>query len=131
MSSLRSRVLASVLVLAAAGMIALAAVTYAEQRSFLESRANQQARVAVDGLSQLLDEAGLRPADYPFVGPGHVGPLGGPGGGPGHHGVLSASLRAPSDSAAKPRVACSARGRSDTARANLPSPRRSCPRRSR
>ncbi len=86
MSSLRSRVLASVLVLAAAGMIALAAVTYAEQRSFLESRANQQARVAVDGLSQLLDEAGLRPADYPFVGPGHVGPLGGPGGGPGHHG---------------------------------------------
>ena len=47
MSSLRARVLASVLALAAAGMIAVAAVTYAEQRSFLYSRVDQQARSAV------------------------------------------------------------------------------------
>jgi two-component system, OmpR family, sensor kinase len=87
MSSLRSRVLASVLLLAAAGMIALAAVTYAEQRSFLESRADQQAQSAVDGLSQLLDQAGLRPAGFPPAGPqaGHGG-FAGPGGGPGGHG---------------------------------------------
>ena len=63
MASLRARVLASVLVLAAAGMVALGAVTYAEQRSFLQSRTDQQARAAVDALSQALDNAGLKPAD--------------------------------------------------------------------
>jgi two-component system OmpR family sensor kinase len=62
MASLRARVLVSVLALAAAGMVALAAVTYAEQRSFLESRADQQARSAVGALSQALDNAGYRPA---------------------------------------------------------------------
>ena len=83
MSSLRARVLASVLVLAAAGMIALAAVTYAEQRSFLESRADQQARSAVGAVSQLLDAAGYRPAGPPPGGVLHdhfAGPGGGPGG---------------------------------------------------
>ena len=48
MSSLRARVLASVLALAAVGLIAVGAVTYAEQRSFLYSRVDQQARSAVD-----------------------------------------------------------------------------------
>ncbi len=67
MSSLRARVLASVLVLAAAGMIAVGAVTYAEQHSFLESRADQQAQSAVGALSQALDQAGFRP---PGAGPG-------------------------------------------------------------
>src|SRR5205823_3073949 len=43
MASLRTRLLVSVLLLAAAGLIALAAVTYAEQRSFLEGRVDQQA----------------------------------------------------------------------------------------
>src|SRR5436189_100381 len=38
MASLRTRLLVSVLLLAAAGLIALAAVTYAEQRSLLERR---------------------------------------------------------------------------------------------
>jgi two-component system OmpR family sensor kinase len=83
MSSLRSRVLASVLVLAALGMVALGAVTYAEQRSFLESRADQQARSSVDALSQVLDAAGLKPTGAPAgdqdqrVGPGGHGPGGG------------------------------------------------------
>ena len=44
MSSLRTRVLASVLVLAAAGLIALGAVTYAEQQSFLQGRLDQEVR---------------------------------------------------------------------------------------
>ncbi len=89
MSSLRSRVLASVLVLAAAGMIALAAVTYAEQRSFLESRADQQAQSAVGGLSQLLDQAGLRPAGYvPGEQQDHDSPAG-PGDRPAHGGPVN------------------------------------------
>ncbi len=82
MSSLRARVLASVLALAAVGMIAVAAVTYAEQRSFLYSRADQQARSAVGALSRVLDNAGLRP---PGVEPGDEGG-GGPGGAPGARG---------------------------------------------
>jgi two-component system OmpR family sensor kinase len=61
MSSLRTRVLASVLVLSAAGLIALAAVTYAEQQSFLQSRVDQEAVAARDALSQLLDNEGFRP----------------------------------------------------------------------
>jgi two-component system OmpR family sensor kinase len=61
MNSLRARVLTSVLLLAACGMVALAAVTYAEQHSFLQSRADQQARAAVGALSQALDSAGLTP----------------------------------------------------------------------
>jgi two-component system, OmpR family, sensor kinase len=83
MASLRARVLVSVLALAAAGMVALAAVTYAEQRSFLESRADQQARSAVGALAQALDNAGYRPA-----GAGAGVPGGGPlprGGDPDDH----------------------------------------------
>jgi two-component system, OmpR family, sensor kinase len=78
MASLRARVLVSVLVLAAAGMVALGAVTYAEQSSFLESRADQQARAAVGALSQALDNAGFRP--------GGAGTQGAPGGGLGPQG---------------------------------------------
>jgi two-component system OmpR family sensor kinase len=62
MSSLRARVLASVLVLAAAGLIALAAVTYAEQRSFLLGRVDQEATAARVAVSQLLDNEGFRPS---------------------------------------------------------------------
>jgi two-component system OmpR family sensor kinase len=61
MASLRARVLASVLVLAAAGLVALAAVTYAEQRSFLLGRIDQELRGAGPALSQALDSAGFRP----------------------------------------------------------------------
>ena len=44
MASLRARVLVSVLVLAAAGLIALAAVTYAEQSSFLLGASTSRSR---------------------------------------------------------------------------------------
>ena len=44
--SLRARLIAALIVLAAAGLVTLAAVTYAEQRSFLLQRADQQARSA-------------------------------------------------------------------------------------
>ena len=53
--SLRVRVLVSVLALASVGMIALGAITYVEQRSFLEGRANQQAKLAIPILSDALD----------------------------------------------------------------------------
>jgi two-component system OmpR family sensor kinase len=79
MASLRSRVLASVLVLSAAGLIALAAVTYAEQRSFLLGRIDQQVRGAVPALSSALDRAGYRP---PGALPGSDDGGGGQGRGP-------------------------------------------------
>jgi two-component system, OmpR family, sensor kinase len=48
MASLRSRLLAAVLALAAVGLLLLGAVTYAEQRSFLYDRVDQQLR---DGIA--------------------------------------------------------------------------------
>jgi two-component system OmpR family sensor kinase len=74
MSSLRARVLASVLVLAAIGMVAVAAVTYAEQRSFLYSRVDDQARGAIPYMSRLLDSKGFGVGSgtpFPGDGPGH------------------------------------------------------------
>ena len=62
MASLRSRVLASVLLLAAAGLILLAAVTYAEQRSFLLGRVDQQVKDSIPSVSQALDHDGFLPA---------------------------------------------------------------------
>ncbi|HEY3758630.1 MAG TPA: HAMP domain-containing sensor histidine kinase [Solirubrobacteraceae bacterium] len=75
MASLRARVLLSVLLLAAAGLIALAAVTYADQRSFLEGRVNQELRDAAPAVSRALDREGLYP-------PG-LAPAGGGAGNPG------------------------------------------------
>jgi two-component system OmpR family sensor kinase len=63
MASLRARVLACVLLLAAAGLIALAAVTYAEQSSFLRGRVDQEVKAAGPAVSQLLDSKGLIPGD--------------------------------------------------------------------
>jgi two-component system OmpR family sensor kinase len=94
MASLRTRVLASVLALAAGGLVLLAAVTYAEQSSFLENRLNQEVRAAGPAISEALDLAGLRPAGDPVSptdgsrpgaqggGPGGGGPQGGFRGGP-------------------------------------------------
>ena len=62
MASLRARVLVSVLALSAAGLVLLAAVTYAEQRSFLLGRVDQQLKGAGPALSFALDNAGFRPA---------------------------------------------------------------------
>jgi two-component system, OmpR family, sensor kinase len=81
MASLRSRLIASVLALSAAGLIVLAAVTYAEQRSFLLGRVDQQVRAAGPPLSRALDEEGFLPAGSTRVAPG--APLEGPGGGGG------------------------------------------------
>ena len=61
MTSLRARLLASVLALSAAGLVALAAVTYAEQRSFLLERIDNEIRGATPALSVALDNAGFRP----------------------------------------------------------------------
>ena len=61
MTSLRARLLASVLALSAAGLVALAAVTYAEQRSFLLGRIDSQIERARPALSFALDNAGFRP----------------------------------------------------------------------
>jgi two-component system OmpR family sensor kinase len=84
MASLRARVLASVLVLAAVGLVLLAAVTYAEQRSFLEGRVDQEVRAAGPGVSQVLDRLGLRPAGSAAPKAGaHGGHYRGPAGGPG------------------------------------------------
>lgn len=84
MTSLRARVLASVLVLAAAGMFALAAVIYAEQSSFLQSRLDQQVRAAGPAVSQALDNAGYTPsgdsAQGPGAGPGEPNAAEGPPG---------------------------------------------------
>ncbi|HEX5225518.1 MAG TPA: hypothetical protein VFW29_10360, partial [Solirubrobacteraceae bacterium] len=73
MASLRTRLLAGVLVLAAAGLVLLAVVTYAEQRSFLYSRVDQETRAAVGALSVALD----RTVEQQAL-PGAGGP-GGPG----------------------------------------------------
>ena len=70
MSSLRARILASLLVLAGAGLLALAAVTYTEQRSFLEGRLNQQVRFAVPLIHGTLSRSGQGPLGEHFGVPG-------------------------------------------------------------
>jgi two-component system OmpR family sensor kinase len=65
MASLRARVLASVLALAAAGLIALAAVTYAEQSSFLQGRIDQEVKAAAPAVSVALDHDGFKPPGGP------------------------------------------------------------------
>jgi two-component system OmpR family sensor kinase len=83
MASLRTRVLVSVLALAAAGLVLLAAVTYAEQSSFLEDRLNQEVRAAGPAVSQALDVAGFRPAGAESSPPNGARPRGRVFGGPG------------------------------------------------
>ena len=56
--SLRARLIAALVVLALAGLVTLAAVTYAEQRSFLLDRVDQQAQDA------------QRVVSFTLVGPG-------------------------------------------------------------
>jgi len=57
--SLRGRLLAGVLAVTALGLAALAAVTYAEQRSFLRQRVDQQALSALHAVSRALDVSGI------------------------------------------------------------------------
>src|SRR4051812_19036551 len=65
--SLRTRLIAALIVLATAGLVTLAAVTYAEQRSFLLDRVDQQARDA------------QRAVSFELVGPGGGAPAPGAG----------------------------------------------------
>jgi two-component system OmpR family sensor kinase len=79
-ASLRARLLAGLLALTAAGMLIAGAVTYAEQRSFLLQRVDEQTRDAPFVLGRALDggdDDGPRPG-----GPGgnDGGPLGPPAG---------------------------------------------------
>jgi two-component system, OmpR family, sensor kinase len=84
MRSLRSRLLAGVLAIAALGLVALAAIVYAEQRSFLLDRVDQQVRAAPVAMTRALAEQGVGPAVAPGRGPGGGPPDGRvPGGGPG------------------------------------------------
>jgi two-component system, OmpR family, sensor kinase len=92
MASLRTRLLAGVLLLSAAGLVLLGAVTYAEQRSFLQGRVDHEALTAWPAVSQLLDREGFRAsASAPTSGvgasstrtSGKKGPGGPPAGGGG------------------------------------------------
>jgi two-component system OmpR family sensor kinase len=72
MSSLRTRLLAGVLLLSAAGLVLLGAVTYAEQKSFLLGRVDTEARAAVNALSIVLDrELSSSPAGAAAPGAGN------------------------------------------------------------
>jgi two-component system OmpR family sensor kinase len=80
--SLRARLLAGLLALTAAGMVIAGAVTYAEQRSFLYTRVNEQTRDAPFLLARELDAADRddgRPGG-PGGGGADGGPLGPPAG---------------------------------------------------
>jgi two-component system OmpR family sensor kinase len=81
MSSLRARLVAAVLVVAAVGLLLLAAITYAEQRSFLLDNADKMARSGAGAVEGALAERGIGDHDEPDRG----GRGGGPprGGGPG------------------------------------------------
>ena len=77
--SLRSRLLLSVLGIAAFGLVLLGAVTYAEQRSFLNQRVDQQVHRAPIAVGRALSARGIGPPP----GDGDRGQGGGPGAGPG------------------------------------------------
>jgi two-component system, OmpR family, sensor kinase len=65
--TLRSRLVAALLVVATAGLLTLGGITYAEQRSFLYSRVDDQAQAAVGAVGRFPDGAG--DAAHPAPGP--------------------------------------------------------------
>ena len=77
-SSLRARLLAGLLALTAAGMLIAGGVTYAEQRSFLHQRVDEQTRDAPFVLGRALDggdaDDGPRPGGPDREGNGPLGP---------------------------------------------------------
>jgi two-component system OmpR family sensor kinase len=80
MRSLRARLVAAVLAIAAVGLLLLAGITYASQRSFLMDRVDDQAREGVFAIRGLLDGGGPghgRPGRGPDRGKGPPGPGGG------------------------------------------------------
>jgi two-component system OmpR family sensor kinase len=81
MSSLRARLVAAVLAVAAVGLLLLAAITYAEQRSFLLDNADRTARSGARAVDGALAERGIGDHAEPDRGPRAGGPP--RGGGPG------------------------------------------------
>ena len=81
MRSLRTRLVVGLLALAAVGLVALAGITYAEQRSFLLDRVDQQLRQAPMALAAELADNGVGDAAGHLPG-GYGGPGGRPPGGP-------------------------------------------------
>ncbi|MEA2132295.1 MAG: two-component system, OmpR family, sensor kinase [Solirubrobacteraceae bacterium] len=81
MSSLRARLLAAVLVVAAVGLLLLAAITYAEQRSYQLDRVDDQARAGIAAVEGALAQQGIGEHREPDRGPRDGGPP--HGGGPG------------------------------------------------
>jgi two-component system OmpR family sensor kinase len=79
MASLRARLLVAVLALSALGLLLLGAITYAEQRSFLLKRIDQQARAAPPAVAGALASEGIGPA---LGDPDHDDHDRAPGGGP-------------------------------------------------
>jgi two-component system, OmpR family, sensor kinase len=68
MVSLRSRLIAGLVALAAVGLVALGAITYFEQRSFLMARVDEQARAAPALFARALADRGAPPG---FADPDH------------------------------------------------------------
>ena len=81
MSSLRARLLAAVLVVAAVGLLLLAAITYAEQRSYQLGRVDDMARAGAGAVEGALAQQGIGEHREPDRGPRDGGPP--HGGGPG------------------------------------------------
>jgi two-component system OmpR family sensor kinase len=75
--SLRARLVALLLALAAVGLVTLAAVTYTQQRSFLVERVDGQVRTAGLAVGRALDDAG---ANVPGSGDSRPGERGGDSG---------------------------------------------------
>jgi two-component system, OmpR family, sensor kinase len=80
MVSLRARLLAGLLGLAAVGLLLLGGITYAEQRSFLMERVDQQARQAPFAVTRAMQDQGFGGQDDDRRPPGGGG--GGPNGPP-------------------------------------------------
>ena len=80
MTSLRARLVAAVLAIAAVGLLALAAIVYFEQRSFLLDRADEQAREGAPAVAGALAQRGIGEHDEPDRDrPGRPPRGGGPG----------------------------------------------------
>jgi two-component system, OmpR family, sensor kinase len=87
--SLRARLTAGLLVVAALGMLAVGAITYAEQRSFLRERVDEQVVEAFGPISRALDDRDIGvPSGFPADPAPHV-PTGRRGRGPGSPPVLT------------------------------------------
>ena len=84
MRSLRARLVFGLVALAAVGLLVLGGITYAEQRSFLLDRVDQQLRVAAGPIGAALDGRPGLPIPGPGPGRSRPGAPGrGDGGGPG------------------------------------------------